>query len=138
MLLSLTFAMTPLLLADSSIPFDRAHPHENSKPNVEAIQQAEAWDRDLDYLENESNLIRISKLRCDNIPIRKFAPNGSEWNLEAVARCRYEVTLNNGHGWDRPVQKTEMLTYKRQACGEEGQETDLWCYFWYLERPIDR
>ncbi|APR53173.1 hypothetical protein CA238_04835 [Sphingomonas koreensis] len=132
MALTVTFAIISLLGAPSA-QWTRPRPYENQKPNVADVRRAEAWDIHPPRDGDEADYIRISTLNCRTIPIRTFDLKNEGWDLEAVVQCRYKIAIKDDDSWQQPIRKTRVLTYRRHACGDEGQEADLWCLYWHLD-----
>jgi hypothetical protein len=103
---------------------------DRDKPNIATVEEVLNRDVSLGSGAPTTSRFRISSLRCRAVPIKQLDPQGTRRTLEAVARCSYKIYRADAGDWDPRTIESAIFVYERHACGEPGQEADMWCLYW--------
>lgn len=122
--------LLPINIAAAGVfpPYERTHPHP---ADIEfALTPLPAPN------EKTANppRLQVSALRCQSVRLRDFDPQGERNNLDAVARCRYLLQTAMEDAWGPQILQKNTFVYLRHGCGDVGQEADLWCFLWSLDK----
>ena len=80
--------------------------------------------------------VRVQSVRCRSISERALRTRKNlEWDVEGGAICTYRLGLPDALGEIGWTSRRNYFVLRRYACGVEGQETDLWCFVWNVEKP---
>jgi hypothetical protein len=110
------------------------HFSDRDKPNIAAVE--EVLNRDVSPASGgpATKRLRISSLRCRAVPIKQLDPQGTRSTLEAVARCSYKISRADADGRNLQTAESAIFVYEKHACGEPGQEADMWCLYWSRDK----
>jgi hypothetical protein len=105
-------------------------------PSAEAIRHGIAFygERCEQTCKNEPEKVKVRIVACRALSAKTIRA-WNLWNAEGGARCTYSYAIPDPQGSFRWRRTTEVLVLQRSACGDEGQEADLWCFNWIVRRP---